>query len=117
MPIPEHFILVYDEELDKDLWIDPSEINSEKQRKYEPQKMADEFLRYGDKFEDVIFDTENQLRKMLWIYHDTDAQKQSFYRACLNAIAEKILDEYLSDELSEEIKNIILSRHGEKKGA
>ena len=114
MPIPEHFVLVYDEELDKDLWIDPSEINLETQREYKPQKMADEFLRYGDKFEDVISDTENRLRKMLWIYYDTDAQKQCFYRACLTAIAEKILDEYLSDELSEEIKNIILSREAKK---
>lgn len=106
-------VLAYDKDYETDLWIDREKFDPEIHSEYEPQDLVEDMVQYC-KLEDLLANPHEHLRKALNFPATWDHQKNSFYLACFEHLAEKVLDEFLSDDLSDEVKSVILMRVGLK---
>ena len=116
MNLEENGILVYDLELEKDMWIDSSDFDSEQHSAYEPEALIEAGLNYRDLTEEMLINPEKFVREWISFPPTWQAEKNTFYKMCLREFAITIWDCYMDDALCDEIKSVILSREEAKKG-
>lgn len=110
-------VLVYDADLENELWLDKENIDPEIHSELEPEEVLRNGLLWDGMRIEFIENPEKHLRQALMFPATWNTEKNSFFKTARAFLAEYLLDECVDVTIYEEIKNIILSRHGEKKGA
>lgn len=108
-------VLAYDADLENEVWITTDNME-EQHSELEPDAVLRSGLLWDGMRIEYLENPEKHLRQALMFPATWNSEKNTFYKMARAFLAEYLLDECVDVTIYDEIKKVILSRHGEKKG-